>query len=71
MDMLAPVGSDPATVNMFQTVKDYLGLVRPNKNEYFEIEDVLSDADKYVNATATQFDDLNTILNTFPELNSL
>ena len=56
---------------LFQTIKEYLESVRPNQGEYIEIEDVLSDADKYVNASATQFDDLKEILNTFPELSPL
>lgn len=53
---------------LFQTIKEYLESVRPNQGEYFEIEDVVSDADKYVNASATQFDDLKAILKAFPEL---
>jgi hypothetical protein len=58
-------------VLLFQTIKDYLESVRPNQTEYFEIEEVLADADKYVNTSATQFDDLKVILNTLPELKPL
>lgn len=52
---------------LFKTIKDYFESVRPNQSEYHDIDTILSDADKYVNASATQFDDLKTILNTCPE----
>jgi len=69
--VLKKPSNQDVVILLFQTIKDYLDSVRPNQNDYFDIEEVLSDADKYVNATATQFDDLKTILNTLPEFNTL
>ncbi|MDH5600856.1 MAG: hypothetical protein OEY78_06075 [Gammaproteobacteria bacterium] len=56
---------------LFETIKDYLETVRPNQTQYFDIDDVLADANKYVTTSATQFEDLKTILNAFPELHPL
>lgn len=69
--VLKKPSNQDVVVLLFQTVKNYLDPVRPNQNQYFDIEEVLADADKYVGASATQFDELKTILNAFPELNSL
>ena len=67
--LIKPSNQDVVVI-LFQTIKDYLAAVKPNQNDYFEMTDVLDDAEKYVNTTATQFEDLKNILEYSPELRS-
>jgi len=56
---------------LFKSIKDYFEKARPNQVEYQDIELLLSDANKYVDVTATQFDDLKAVLELAPELSSI
>ena len=56
---------------LFKTIKDYFESVRPNQSEYNDINMILSDANKYITSSATQYDDLREVLNNCPELNEV
>lgn len=68
--MKKPSNQD-VVITLFKTIKDYFDTIRPNQAEYGDINILLSDADKYVDVTATQYDDLKIILKTFPELSPI
>lgn len=55
-------------ISLFKTVREYFDSVCPNQVQYQDINVLLSDANKYVDVTATQFKDLNIVLKTLPEL---
>ena len=53
---------------LFKTISDYFKNIRPNQAIYEDIDVLLSDADKYINTTATQVEDIKIILEILPEL---
>lgn len=55
-------------VFLFETTREYFEKVRPNQGEYQDINTLLTDADTYMDVTATQPDELKDILKTLPEL---
>ena len=65
--MKKPSNQD-VVISLFKTVKKYLESVCPNQVEYQDIDILISDANKYIDVTATQIDDLKNILHLFPEL---
>ena len=65
--MKKPSNQD-VVISLFKTVKKYLESVCPNQVEYQDINILISDANKYIDVTATQVDDLKNILQLFPEL---
>ena len=65
--MKKPSNQD-VVISLFKTIKDYFGTIRPNQVEYHDVDILLSDANKYVDVTATQYDDLKIILKISPEL---
>lgn len=65
--MKKPSNQD-VVISLFKTVNNYFESVCPNKVEYQDIDMLFSDVNKYVDVTATQFNDLIIILDTFPEL---
>ena len=65
--MKKPSNQD-VVISLFKTVKKYLESVCPNQVEYQDIDILISDANKYIDVTATQVDDLKNILQLFPEL---
>lgn len=56
---------------LFKTINTYFESVRPNENDYQDIDILLADTNKYIDVTATQFDDLKDILTTSPELSQI
>lgn len=56
---------------MFDTLKDYFTDIRPNDVKYDDIEELISDVNKYIDVTAMQNDALKEILDVVPELNFL
>ena len=65
--MKKPSNQD-VVISLFKTVKKYLESVCPNQVEYQDINIMISDANKYIDVTATQVHDLKNILQLFPEL---
>jgi len=68
--MKKPSNQD-VVLSLFKTINTYFESVRPNENEYQDINILLADVNKYIDVTATQFDDLKDILNTSPELSQI
>ena len=68
--MKKPSNQD-VVISLFDTVKNYFKSVCPNQTEYQDIEVLLTDANKYVDVTATQFDDLKVFLEKHPELSGM
>lgn len=68
--MKKPSNQD-VVISLFKTIREYFETVRPNDVEYHDIEILLNDANKYIDVTATQLDDLKDILSTLPELSDL
>ncbi len=66
--VLKKPSNQDVVILLFKTIKDYFKPVCPNQAEYKNIDDLLSDANKYVGVMATQFEDLKLFLDTFPEL---
>lgn len=64
--MKKPSNQD-VVISLFKTVKDYLESVCPNQVKYQDIDILISDANKYIDVTAIQVDDLKNILQLFPE----
>jgi len=58
-------------ISLLKTIREYFENARPNDVEYQDIEILLSDANKYIDVTATQLDDLKAILDLLPELSSV
>ena len=56
---------------LFKTINNYFETVRPNENNYQDIDVLLTDVNKYVDVTATQFDDLKDFLTLAPEFSSI
>ncbi|MCK4866175.1 MAG: hypothetical protein KAT06_12230 [Gammaproteobacteria bacterium] len=68
--MKKPSNQD-VVISLFVTIKDYFKDVCPNQEQYQDINILLSDAKKYIENSATQFDDLKEILTLLPELSSI
>ncbi|MFK5913201.1 MAG: hypothetical protein QM484_02420 [Woeseiaceae bacterium] len=68
--MKKPSNQD-VVLSLFKTINIYFESVRPNDNEYIDMDMLLADANKYIDVTATQFDDLKVILNEAPELSEV
>ena len=68
--MKKPSNQD-VVLSLFNTVKDYFESVCPNQAEYQDIDVLLTDANKYIDVTATQFDDLKVFLEKHPELSEM
>ena len=64
--MKKPSNQD-VVILLFKTIKNYLKSICPNQVEYQDIDMLVSDADKYVNVTAMQTEDLRNILKISPE----
>ena len=65
--MKKPSNQD-VVISLFKTIKDYFSPVCPNQAEYKDIEVLLSDANKYIDVTVTQHEDLKVFLKKFPTL---
>lgn len=65
--MKKPSNQD-VVISLFKTIKNYLESICPNQVEYQDIDMLVSDANKYVDVTATQTEDLRNILKLSPEL---
>ena len=68
--MKKPSNQD-VVISLFKTIKDYFETVCPNQVEYQDIEELLSDSNKYIDISATQYEELKEFLEYFPELSSL
>ena len=68
--MKKPSNQD-VVISLFNTLKDYLISVCPNQVEYQDIDVLIEDANKYIDVTATQFDQLKVFLQHFPELSNV
>ena len=55
-------------ISLFKTIKNYLESICPNQVEYIDIDMLVSDANKYVDVTALQTEDIRIILEISPEL---
>ena len=55
-------------ISLFQTVRDYFKSVRPNDSAYQDVDILIDDAGKYVEVTATQVEELSSLLNAIPDL---
>jgi hypothetical protein len=69
--VLKKPSNQDVVILLFKSIKDYFEKTRPNQIEYQDIDLLLSDANKYVDITATQFDDLKAVLELAPELSSI
>ena len=67
--MKKPSNQD-VVISLFKTMREYFESIRPNDVEYQDIEMLLDDANKYVDISATQLDDLKSFLDMLPELTS-
>lgn len=68
--MKKPSNQD-VVISLFNTVNDYFTSIRPNDAGYQDIDVLIKDANKYVGITATQFEDLRVILESYPELSDM
>jgi hypothetical protein len=68
--MKKPSNQD-VVISLFNLINDYFQSVRINQVEYQDINTLLSDANKYINVSVTQFHDLKVILETLPELSQI
>ena len=68
--MKKPSNQD-VVILLFKTIKDYFNSICPNQTEYQDIDELLSDAKKYIDVAATQFDELKIFLDKFPELSAM
>ena len=55
-------------IQLFKTIREYFSTVRPNDVGYADIEILLSDAEKYIDVSANQTEELKDIINHAPEL---
>ena len=69
--VLKKPSNQDVVISLFDTIKDYFRTVCPNQVEYQDIDTLFADANKYVDVTATQFDDLKEFLDTFPDMSYL
>lgn len=69
--VLKKPSNQDVVILLFDTLKDYFTDIRPNDVNYENIEELLSDVNKYIDVTAMQNDALKEILDIAPELNSL
>ena len=58
-------------ISLFNTIKNYFQMVRPNDAEYQDIDVLFLDVNKYVDVTATQVEELKNVLKVAPELTDL
>lgn len=68
--MKKPSNQD-VVISLFDTLKDYLSDVCPNDVKYDDIDTLISDADKYVEVSAVQIDDLKEVLSVSSDLSDL
>ena len=68
--MKKPSNQD-VVISLFKTIKDYFESARPNQAEYQDIDILLADANKHIDVTAAQFEELKVILKTLPELSQI
>lgn len=68
--MKKPSNQD-VVIMLFETLKDYFVSVRPSQAKYDDIENILSDVNKYIEVTALQSEDQKEMLDAIPELSAL
>ena len=69
--VLKKPSNQDVVILMFDTIKDYFSAIRPNEAKYDDIEELLTDVNKYIDVSAMRNDELNEILESAPELQSL
>lgn len=60
--VLKKPSNQDVVISLFKIIRDYFSEIRPNDVAYQDIEILISDANKYIDVTATQFDDLKDII---------
>ncbi|MCW8986878.1 MAG: sulfur reduction protein DsrS [Gammaproteobacteria bacterium] len=68
--VLKKPSNQDVVILLFKTISNYFDSVRPNQAIYQDIDVLILDANKYVDTTATQVEDLKQILQLIPELSS-
>ena len=68
--MKKPSNQD-VVISLFTTIRDYFKSICPNQVDYKDIEDLHNDANKYIDVTATQHDELKVFLEEFSELSAM
>ncbi|MFV1985153.1 MAG: DsrS, partial [Thiohalomonadales bacterium] len=60
--VLKKPSNQDVVISLFKIIREYFSEIRPNDVVYQDIELLISDANKYIDVTATQFDDLKDIV---------
>ena len=68
--MKKPSNQD-VVISLFKTIKEYFNTVSPSQTDYQDIEELLSDAEKYTAVSAMQFDALKEFFEAYPELSGM
>jgi hypothetical protein len=66
--VLKKPSNQDVVISLFEIIRKYFSEVRPNDAAYQDINILISDANKYVDVTATQFDELKDVLGSTKEL---
>jgi hypothetical protein len=66
--VLKKPSNQDVVISLFKTVNEYFQSVRPNQVDYRDIDSLLADANKYVEVSSLQFEDLKIFLSLMPEL---
>ena len=66
--VLKKPSNQDVVISLFKTIREYFSDVRPNDVAYHDIDVLISDANKYTDVTATQFDELKEAIECSQEL---
>lgn len=66
--VLRKPSNQDVVISLFKTIREYFNEIRPNDVAYNNIEVLISDANKYIDVTATQFVELKDALESNSEL---
>ena len=60
--VLKKPSNQDVVISLFKIIREYFSDVRPNDVAYQDIDVLISDANKYIDVTVTQFDELNDVI---------
>ena len=66
--VLKKPSNQDVVISLFKIIREYFSDVRPNDVAYQDIDVLISDANKYIDVTVTQFDELNDVIESNKDL---